>query len=67
MRHKFEGEIATAIRPVGTFVSADAVPFVITGVDTPPLITDKAVTYGLAATPPVMFTQVAFCVDAASS
>ena len=67
MRHKFEGEIATAIRPVGTFVSADAVPLVMTGVDTPPLMTDKAVTYGLAATPPVIFAHVAFCVDAISS
>ena len=42
------------------------VPAVMTGVDTPPLITDNAVTYGLAATPPVISAQVAFCVDTAS-
>jgi hypothetical protein len=54
------------MRPVGTFVSADAVPLVMIAVGTPPLMTDKAVTYGLAATPPVMFAHVAFCVDAAS-
>ncbi|CAB4772637.1 unannotated protein [freshwater metagenome] len=59
--------MATAMRPAGTFVSAVAVPAVMTGVDTPPLMTDKAVTYGRAATPPVMFAQVAFCDDGVSS
>ena len=55
------------MRPAGTFVSAVAVPFVMTGVDTPLLITDNAVTYGRAARPPWSDGQLALFGSVASS